>query len=170
MTTTNQPHKTGFSKKLLVIQNQASPPSRLKHPGCPREDREGSGSTHHGEEAKWVVAPWGSAGHGLIAEVLEFLLCLMQHLHALRILVFQFPQLWSQGEMEGVPEHPQTQMAERFQPAEELELCKTGVHRTQTFFLLQTQKSFCKPIRDQTALKEIFRAGYYHFISNHTTA
>lgn len=47
----------------------------------------------HGEQAQRVVAPGCGVGHGLVAEVLELLLCLVKHLHALRILVLQLTQL-----------------------------------------------------------------------------
>lgn len=49
--------------------------------------------THHGKEAQRVVAPGRGVGHGLVPEVLELLLCLMEHLHALRVLVLQLAQL-----------------------------------------------------------------------------
>lgn len=49
--------------------------------------------THHGKQAQRVVAPGRGVGHGLVPEVLELLLRLVEHLHALRILVLQLAQL-----------------------------------------------------------------------------
>ena len=49
--------------------------------------------THHGKQAQRVVAPGRGVGHGLVPEVLELLLRLVEHLHALRVLVLQLAQL-----------------------------------------------------------------------------
>ena len=40
-----------------------------------------------------MVAPGRGVGHGLVPEVLELLLGLVEHLHALRVLVLQLAQL-----------------------------------------------------------------------------
>ena len=40
-----------------------------------------------------MVATGRGVGHGLVPEVLELLLCLVEHLHALGILVLQLTQL-----------------------------------------------------------------------------
>lgn len=55
--------------------------------------------TYHGEQAQGVVAPGRGVGHRLIPQVLQLLLRLVKHLHALCVLVFQLAQL--QGEAEG---------------------------------------------------------------------
>lgn len=73
-------------------------PSRPHLPIRPRGLEAGAqgtkqAGTHHGEQAQRVVAPGCGVGHGLVAEVLELLLCLVKHLHALRILVLQLTQL-----------------------------------------------------------------------------
>lgn len=64
-------------------------------------------STHHGKQAQRVVAPGRGVGHGLVAKVLELLLCLVKHLHALGVLVLQLTQLQGTREVRGSesPEH-----------------------------------------------------------------
>ena len=41
-------------------------------------------------------------GHGLVPEVLELLLRLVEHLHALRVLVLQLAQLQTRKEQRGL--------------------------------------------------------------------
>lgn len=56
-----------------------------------------------------MVAPGRGVGHRLVPQVLQLLLCLVKHLHALCVLVLQLPQLQekAEGEHPGVT-HPQS--------------------------------------------------------------
>lgn len=54
-----------------------------------------------------MEAPRCAEGHGLVPQVLQLLLGLVQHLHALCILVLQLPQLHEKEKVEQMlqPEH-----------------------------------------------------------------
>lgn len=61
--------------------------------------------THHGEQAQRVVAP--GCGHRLVPQVLQLLLSLMEHLHALRVLILQLSKLRGEAECQArTSEHP----------------------------------------------------------------
>lgn len=72
------------------------PPCQGPPGGWGAGDTERAGA-HHGEQAERMVAPRCGVGHGLVPKVLELLLRLVKHLHALRVLVLQLAQLHDTG-------------------------------------------------------------------------
>lgn len=82
------------------LRKLSSAPSSPRRTPLPRV-REEASSSHHGEQAQRVVAPGRGVGHGLVPQVLELLLGLVKHLHALRVLVLQLTQLQGTREVRG---------------------------------------------------------------------